>query len=48
MKQVLLQGKFPIFKLEVDKSEMQYKSAQALVDHFNQRFPGINYFRKER
>ena len=36
MKQVLLQEKFPIFKLEIDKSETEYKSAQALVDHFKQ------------
>jgi hypothetical protein len=36
MKQVLLQEKFPIFKLEIDKSETEYQSAQALVDHFKQ------------
>ncbi len=36
MKQVLLQEKFPIFKLEIDKSETEYKTAQALVDHFKQ------------
>jgi len=34
MKQVLLQEKFPIFKLEIDKSETAFKSSQALVDHF--------------
>ncbi len=34
MKQVLLQEKFPIFKLEVDKAETQFQSAQQLVDHF--------------
>ena len=36
MKQVLLQEKFPIFKLEIDKSETEYQSAQVLVDHFKQ------------
>lgn len=34
MKQVLLQEKFPIFKLEVDKIETVFKSSQELVDHF--------------
>jgi hypothetical protein len=34
MKQMLLQEKFPIFKLEIDKSETEFKSSQALVDHF--------------
>ena len=34
MKQVLLQEKFPIFKLEVDKTETPFKSSQELVDHF--------------
>jgi hypothetical protein len=36
MKQVLLQEKFPIFKLEIDKSETEFKSAQGLVNHFKQ------------
>ena len=36
MKQVLLQEKFPIFKLEVAKIETQFTSAQQLVDHFKQ------------
>lgn len=36
MKQVLLQEKFPIFKLEIDKSETEFKSAQDLVNHFKQ------------
>jgi hypothetical protein len=34
MKQMLLQEKFPIFKLEIDKNETGFKSSQALVDHF--------------
>ena len=34
MKQVLLQEKFPIFKLEIDKTETTFKSSQELVDHF--------------
>ncbi len=34
MKQVLLQEKFPIFKLEIDKTETIFKSSQELVDHF--------------
>jgi hypothetical protein len=36
MKQILLQEKFPIFKLEVDKSETNFKSAQELTNHFKQ------------
>lgn len=36
MKQVLLQEKFPIFKLEIDKSETEVNSAQDLVNHFKQ------------
>lgn len=36
MKQVLLQEKFPIFKLEVGKAETEFKSAQELVNHFKQ------------
>jgi hypothetical protein len=34
MKQILLQEKFPIFKLEVDKSETEYKSAQEVINYF--------------
>ncbi len=34
MKQELLQEKFPIFKLEINKTETRFKSAQELVDHF--------------
>jgi hypothetical protein len=34
MKQILLQEKFPIFKLEVEKSETDFKSAQELTDYF--------------
>jgi len=34
MKQVLLQEKFPIFTLEVDKSETDFKSAQQLTNYF--------------
>ena len=34
MKQILLQEKFPVFKLEIDKTETKFKSSQALVDHF--------------
>lgn len=36
MKQILLQEKFPIFKLEVDKSETDYKSAQEVINYFKQ------------
>lgn len=36
MKQILLQEKFPIFKLEVDKSETEYKSAQEVINYFKQ------------
>jgi hypothetical protein len=36
MKQMLLQEKFPIFKLEVDKSETVFKSAQELTNYFKQ------------
>lgn len=36
MKQELLQEKFPIFKLEIDKTETEFQSAQELVDHFKQ------------
>jgi hypothetical protein len=34
MKQILLQEKFPIFKLEIEKNETEFKSSQALVDYF--------------
>ncbi len=36
MKQVLLNEKFPIFKLEIEKNETEFSSAQALVNHFKQ------------
>jgi hypothetical protein len=36
MKQMLLQEKFPIFKLEVDKSETEYKTAQDVINYFKQ------------
>ena len=36
MKQLLIQQKFPIFKLEIDKSETEFGSAQALLNHFKQ------------
>lgn len=36
MKQLLLQEKFPIFTLVIDKSETTFQSAQELVDHFIQ------------
>jgi hypothetical protein len=36
MKQLLLQEKFPIFSLEIDKSETTFQSAQELVNHFRQ------------
>jgi len=36
MKQMLIQGKFPIFKLEVEKSETDFNSAQELINHFKQ------------
>jgi hypothetical protein len=34
MKYELLQEKFPIFKLDIDKSETRFRSAQDLVNHF--------------
>lgn len=34
MKQMLLQEKFPIFKLEVSRNETDFNSAQELVNHF--------------
>jgi hypothetical protein len=34
MKQVLLHDKFPVFTLEVNKSETGFESAQDLVNHF--------------
>lgn len=34
MKQILLQEKFPVFKLEVNKSETEFKSAQELINYF--------------
>lgn len=34
MKQILLQEKFPVFKLEIDKSETDFSSAQALTNYF--------------
>ncbi|MCP4075886.1 MAG: hypothetical protein GY744_06865 [Gammaproteobacteria bacterium] len=40
MKQVLLQEKFPIFKLEIDKTETIFKSSQELVDHFKKLIDG--------
>lgn len=36
MKQMLLQEKFPIFVLELNKSETSFQSAQELVNHFKQ------------
>jgi hypothetical protein len=36
MKQILLQEKFPIFKLEFDKSETEYKTAQEVINYFKQ------------
>ena len=36
MKQVLLQEKFPMFKLEIDKTETTFNSSQELVDYFKQ------------
>jgi hypothetical protein len=36
MKQILLQEKYPVFKLEIDKSETEYKSAQAVINYFKQ------------
>lgn len=36
MKQMLLQEKFPVFKLEVNKSETNFKSAQELINYFKQ------------
>jgi hypothetical protein len=36
MKQMLLQEKFPIFKLELDKSETEYKTAQDVINYFKQ------------
>ncbi len=36
MKEMLLQEKFPIFTLDVDKSETDFNSAQDLVNHFKQ------------
>lgn len=36
MKQMLLQEKFPIFKLEIDKPETEFQSAQELLNHFKQ------------
>ena len=35
MKQMLLQEKFPIFVLELNKSETSFQSAQELVNHLN-------------
>ena len=34
MEQILLQQKFPIFKLDVEKTETDFKSAQELTDYF--------------
>jgi hypothetical protein len=34
VKQTLLQEKFPIFTLQVDKSETKFKSAQELINYF--------------
>ncbi len=34
MKQIVLQEKFPVFKLEVNKSETDFKSAQELINYF--------------
>jgi hypothetical protein len=36
MKQILLQEKFPVFKLQVNKAETDFESAQALINHFKQ------------
>ena len=36
MKEMLLQEKFPIYTLDIDKSETDFKSAQDLVNHFKQ------------
>jgi hypothetical protein len=36
VKYELLQDKFPIFKLEISKSETRFRSAQDLVNHFKQ------------
>ncbi len=36
MKQMLLQEKFPIFKLEFYKSETEYKTAQEVINYFKQ------------
>lgn len=34
MKQMLLQEKIPVFKLEVNKAETEFNSAQEIINHF--------------
>jgi len=37
MKQVVLQEKYPVFVLDVDKSETHYKSAGEIIEFFKER-----------
>ncbi|WP_456489393.1 DUF6858 family protein [Caminibacter pacificus] len=37
MKQMVLQEKYPVFVLDIDKNETHYKSAQEIIEYFKEK-----------
>ena len=37
MKHTLLNDKYPVFSLEIEKSEIRYRSLPALIDYFKEK-----------